>query len=213
MRLSVDSRQRAKGAATFMLEFYKIICGTFLTVFVPHSCGDRICSFSHNLYENVDDAHRVAVFANTVCFLAFLRMYTVEIRRENWCITYLDVDPQKSNENLDTEIERYPDYKRRMGQLNRSYKEAVRTCCFAHAINLLVSLIDVVQSWPGAAAFAPLLSYVILVTAKLFASAGIAKSSLQRERAYSAYLSGPKTFNAIDADYVVKGDIEVEIEG
>ena len=36
---------------------------------------------------------------------------------------------------------------------------------------------------------------------KLYSSYFVAGSSLENERAYSAYMSGPKTYNAIDADW------------
>ena len=123
-----DTRQRVKGAAKFTLEFYKILMGCFLTVFVPHSCGETMCSFSHNLYGSTDGFHQVAVLTNTLCFLAFLAMYFCEITRENWCITYLDIDATKSNDNLDHAIERYPGFKRRMHALNANYQRSVAIC-------------------------------------------------------------------------------------
>tara|TARA_B100001996_G_C18647025_1_gene587826 strand:+ start:596 stop:1354 length:759 start_codon:yes stop_codon:yes gene_type:complete len=212
MRLDVDTKQRMKGAATFMLEFYKILMGTFLTVFVPHACADgRICSFSHNLYENHDSFHQVAVGTNAACFFAFLMMYVIEVRRENWCITYLDIDPSLPIENLDTEIERdaYKPYKRRMATLNQNYQNAVLTCSVAHCTNIGVSMIDIVRNWPGMPALAPLASYIILVSMKLYNSQSIASASLSKERAFSAYLSGPKTYNTIDADYKLRPEIEL----
>ena len=214
MRLDVDTKQRMKGAATFVLEFYKILMGTFLTVFVPHAWEDgRICSFTHNLYENHDVFHQVAVGTNAACFLAFLMMYVIEIRRENWCITYLDIDPTKAIENLDTEIEEYPQFKRQMSLMNHNYKNAVLTCSVAHCTNIGVSMIDIVRNWPGMPALAPLVSYIILVSMKLYNSQGIASSSLKKERAFSAYLSGPKTYNTIDADHKQEPVIELVEEG
>ena len=211
-RLSDDTRQRMKGAAKFVLEFYKILMGCFLTVFVPHSCGDQMCSFSHNLYGSTDGFHQMAVLTNTLCFLAFLAMYFCEITRENWCITYLDIDATKSNDNLDTAIERYPAFKRRMHALNANYQRSVAICSAAHATNLGVSMVDVLHSWPGAPAIAPLVSYVMLVTMKLAGARSIAQASLKSERAYSAYLSGPKTYNAIDVDHRLPEEADAETE-
>jgi len=38
-------------------------------------------------------------------------MYGIEIKREKWCINYLDQDINKSITNLDLEIEKYPNLK------------------------------------------------------------------------------------------------------
>jgi len=124
---------------------------------------------------------------------------------------YLDIDPSLPIENLDTEIDRkeYKPYKHRMASLNQNYKNAVLTCSVAHCTNIAVSMIDIVRSWPGMPALAPLASYIILVSMKLYNSQSIASASLSKERAFSAYLSGPKTYNTIDADYKLSPEIEL----
>ena len=48
MKLDVDSKQRLMTTCYMFLEFYKIIMGTFLVVFVPQKCGDEICSMTDN---------------------------------------------------------------------------------------------------------------------------------------------------------------------
>mgnify|MGYP004137461409 CR=1 FL=1 len=216
MRIDVDSKQRISSAGTFCLEFYKVLMGTFLTIFVPHACGDRMCSFSHNLYENDDLFHQLAVGTNALCFSAFIYLYVIEIRRENWCITHLDMDTKKPIENLDTEIERYPQFKQRMMTMNKKYENAAIICYFAHAINLIVSISEILGSWPGTPAMAPLVSYVILVTMKLYGSKQTASASLRSERALSAYLSGPRSYNTIDKDHRIFEEqpetVEVEVE-
>ena len=47
-----------------------------------------------------------------------MAFYYTEIREE-WCIQYLDIDPDKANENLDDEIEQYPELKEGMAKLNK----------------------------------------------------------------------------------------------
>ena len=48
MKLDVDSKQRIMTAFYMILEFYKIIMGTFLVVFVPQQCGDQLCTATEN---------------------------------------------------------------------------------------------------------------------------------------------------------------------
>lgn len=49
-------------------------------------------------------------------------MYFIEVKRENWCINYLDIDYSKPTENLDEEIEYYPTFKSEMHALNKNIK-------------------------------------------------------------------------------------------
>ena len=52
------------------------------------------------------------------------------MKRENWCIKYLDIDDDKSSNNLDEEIEKYPKYKHEMHQLNRKYLNCTYAALF-----------------------------------------------------------------------------------
>ena len=111
MKVNIDTMQRIKGGGIFMLEFYKILMGTFLTIFVPRDCGSRVCTLTDN-YKDDEIFHRCVFILNCVSFFTVMVLYYSEIKRENWCITYLDIDENKSLENLDTEIERYPEIKK-----------------------------------------------------------------------------------------------------
>ena len=39
-----DIKQRVKVAGIFLLKSYKILTGTMLSLFIPQSCGDKMCS-------------------------------------------------------------------------------------------------------------------------------------------------------------------------
>ena len=217
--LDEDSQQRVKGFATFLLEFYKVCMGSFLTVFVPHKCSidpstentSSICSISHNINHG-DAYHTCVLWINLVAFALFMTVYRIELKRENWCINYLDIDSTKSAENLDDEIEDYPIIKKEMHELNTKYQKYVKICIKTQFVNTILSITDVGRSWAGSASFTPMLSYVLLIAMKLYSMNHIANNSIDKERAYSAYLTEPKTYNTIDKDHkhVVKFDsIEV----
>lgn len=200
MRIDADTKQRLKSAVTLMAQLYRVVTGCFLTVFVPHSCGNTMCSFSHNL-TSTDSLHQIALLFNVFCFLCFLFLYFAEASREAFAIEYLDIEPSKPNNNLDEAIERYPTLKSRMFALNSRYSRAVSICSAAHAANLGASFIDIWFAWPGSPAIAPLVSYTMLVNTKLIGARTVAKESLSSERMYSAYLTTPRTYNAIDKDH------------
>jgi len=209
MKLDVDTQQRLKTAAGFVLEFYKIAMGTFLTVFVPRSCSDGACTITENIYDN-GLYHQVALGFNALAFIFFLNLYRVELQRENWCIKYLDIDPDKANENLDDEIEEYPELKKQMSTLNQSYKTSTVACTALQVMNIGVSLGDIADNWAGSASMTPMLSYILLVVMKLYSAYFVSTEAIKTERAYSAYLSGPKTYNTIDKDHRKDADKPVE---
>lgn len=200
MKLDVDTQQRLKTGVGFILEFYKIAMGTFLTVFVPRSCPDGACTVTDNIYDE-GLYHQVALGFNALAFIVFLNLYRVELQRENWCIKYLDIDPEKANENLDDEIEEYPELKKQMSDLNQSYKTSTVACTALQVVNIGVSLGDILDNWAGSASLTPMLSFILLIVAKLYNAYFVSSEAIKTERAYSAYLSGPKTYNTIDEDH------------
>ena len=164
-----DTKQRLQGGLTFIIEFYKICMGTFLTVFVPHQCDhNTICTVTYNINSNSDPYHKSALVFNLISFIVFFAMYFIEVQRENWCINYLDIDYSKPAENLDEEIEYYPTFKYEMHALNRKYKILVDSCIGFQTINIVLSSVNVANNWAGSASLAPMLSYILLIVIKLF---------------------------------------------
>lgn len=200
MHIDADNKQRIKAALAFGLEFYKVLMGTFLTAFVPRVCGEGVCTVSENIYDD-ELIHRIAISFNALSFITFIAFYYSEIRREEWCIKYLDIDPDKANENLDEEIEKYPEFKQAMIKLNTNYANSTKFCGAVQVANIGLSLADISSNWAGGATLTPLLSYILLIFMKLFEAHSVSSIAVKDERAFSAYLTGPKTYNTIDKDY------------
>ena len=89
--LDVDLVQRVKVAGIFLLQIYKVTTGTMLSLFIPQSCEDRICSLQEN-YENSEIYHQMTFYWNAFSMITFFAFYLVELRREEWAIKYLDID-------------------------------------------------------------------------------------------------------------------------
>ena len=49
MKVTTDTKQRIKTLASFSLEFYKVLMGTFLVTFVPQKCDNSVCSLQENI--------------------------------------------------------------------------------------------------------------------------------------------------------------------
>lgn len=200
MQVNTDNKQRIKATMAFILEFYKVIMGTFLTAFVPRTCNDNVCTVMQNIYDD-NLFHRIALSFNAFSFLTFIAVYYNEICREEWCIKYLDIDQDKSNTNLDDEIEEYPKLKLEMNNLNTKYANYTKLCGAVQVINIGLSLSDIVNNWSGSASLTPLISYIILIFMKLFQAYSVSSIAVKNECALSAYLTGPRTYNTIDEDY------------
>ena len=200
MKIHIDTQQRIITAFLFLLEMYKLLMGSCLTLFVPQICNSTTCSLTEIIMLD-STLHRVAMGFNAYSLLMFLVFYCVELRRENWCIKYLDMDDSKSAVHLDAEIEAYPAIKSKMSSLNRQYRTITIVCTVSQLVNVAISVADIAQAWAGISSLTPLASYVILIFIKLAMSFQIAQASLQKERALSAFMKAPRTFNTIDEDH------------
>ena len=67
MKVTTDTKQRIKTSLAFIVEFYKILMGTFLCSFVPQKCGDEVCSITQNIY-NTEPLHFSANIFNLATF-------------------------------------------------------------------------------------------------------------------------------------------------
>lgn len=200
MKIDVDTKQRLMAAGQMALEFYKVTTGTFLTLFVPQECDGKPCSFSDNMTEG-GILRLVALLINAATFLTVIGLYAVEVRREDFCITYLDIDPEKSNTNLDSEIEEYPDIKKNMIEYNKSYLNALKAASAALVFNFGVSSASLIDQGVSSTSIASLASFLLLVGGKMYSAHEVANKSLDEERAFSAYLTIARTYNTIDEDH------------
>ena len=203
MKVDTDTKQRITTFFSMGLEFYKVVMGTFLVVFVPQQCNDNICTMSENFF-NGSILNTSGNICNFVTFASIGTLYFIELKRENWCIRYLDIDDEKTTNNLDYEIEAYPKYKAEMANLNTQYIRSVYIALFMMITNFVVSGVTVYQSYTGTNSVTTFVSFFMLVFMKLYSSWTVGALSIKDERANSAYMKEPKTYNTIDTDYRIE---------
>ena len=97
-QMSQDTKQKINVAISFGLEFYRVLMGCLLIVFVPQKCDDEICGFGENIF-NGNIITDVAFYFNLVTCLIFCIFYNYEIKRENMLINYLEVNDDLPNDN------------------------------------------------------------------------------------------------------------------
>lgn len=205
MKLTVDNKQRIKTTLLFILEFYKILMGTFLIAFVPQSCGEEVCSISQNIKDG-DLLHHIANGFNLLTFLFVVNFYKTEIQRENWCITYLDIDETKPNDYLDEQIERYPEIKQKMLKLNKTYLRDIYLALGFLITNFVLSGVSIGYNYVGTNTVTSIVSFLLLVTMKITSALNVGKESVNDDHALSSYLKTNKTYNVIDKDFIKKNE-------
>jgi len=208
MKLSIDSKQRITTTLLMFLEFYKILMATFLVLFVPQKCEYEVCTVTENFLKR-DPVHFAALISNFITFVSVLNFYIVEIKRENWCIQYLDIDISKPNDYLDNEIEAYPKYKKQMNLLNKRYLKSMYISSTLLVINFGLSGAAVGFDYVGTNTVTTMLSFFLLLSSKLYSAYSTGTESVNKERALSAYMKTAKTYNTIDDDYRI-ADINTE---
>ena len=215
MKIDIDIIHRGKVIGLFFLQFYKITTGTLLTIFIPQSCGDEICSLKQN-YENNELYHNFTLYWNMVTMFLFLCSYIIELRREEWSIKYLDIDNNVSDNALKEIIKKEPILDKKMDRLNLYYYRSILTTCFFYFINILLSIKILKDKYHSSSTISCFMSFTLLVLMKLYNSLFVAKQSVKNDKMMSAYMSEFISYNVLDKDYIEnknknKGLIQINI--
>tara|TARA_B100001248_G_scaffold210792_1_gene165005 strand:+ start:2327 stop:2992 length:666 start_codon:yes stop_codon:yes gene_type:complete len=215
MKIDQDIIQRIKVSGIFCLQFYKVLTGTMLSLFIPQACYEtisdgsdiiyteevRICSLSQNL-ENDEIYHRLTLYWNSISFLCFIYIYSLELKRESWAIKFLDVDKDKSDNALKEIIVQEPKLDKQMDKLNRLYFYGLSVTSVVYAINVLMMINVLYQDYHSMSTISCFISFTLLVQMKLYNSLSIAYKSVKNDTMLSAFLTEFVSFNVLDKDYI-----------
>ena len=219
MIIDQDFGQRIKVMGIFALQFYKVLTGTMLSLFVPQACyeeiGDgseernnlQICTLTQN-YENTDIYHQFSLSWNTLSFVCFIFCYILELRRENWAIKYLDIDNDKPDNSLKQIIVLEPKLDKQMDKLNKVYFYGLTITAIIYFINVCLMINILRQDYHSMATISCFISFVLLVQMKLYNSLSIAYQSVKSDKMMSAFMSEFVSYNVLDSDYVSEHIIE-----
>ena len=212
-----DIIQRIKVMGIFMLQFYKVLTGTMLTLFVPQAClqgedisdgssiiipdGVRICTITEN-FENNEIYHKLTLYWNSISFLCFIYVYILELRRESWAIKFLDIDNDKPDNCLKEIIIKEPKLDKKMDRLNKLYFYGLSVTAVVYAINVFMMINILYQDYHSMSTLSCFLSFTLLVQMKLYNSLSVAYYSVKDDKMMSAFMSEFVSFNVLDKDYV-----------
>lgn len=212
MKLTQNTEQRLLLVFLVLLDTYRIVIGSFYSIFVPQSCPD----FEHapanttmtyhtcTLKDNISDLsilNEATIGINAATAALMIIAFVFEVRRENWMIRHLDVDSKKADTNLITEIEAYPHLKVAFLHKNRRYRNIFYAVAAANTINIAVSIALVADYFDGLKTITTFLTNALLIVLRIFKSIQLSRRSEAQMKALSVYISEPTTFNTIDPKF------------
>ena len=199
--LDVDFIQRVKVTGLFFLQFYKIVTGTMLTLFIPQNCDGQICSITQNI-ENENRYHKMALSWNSMTMMSFFVMYIFELKRENWSIKYLDIDNDKPDNALKSVIVKEKVLDKRMDLLNLYYYRIVNFTIFMNMVNIGLVVKILYNDYHSQSTISCFVSFSLLILMKLYNSFSVAYQSVKNDKMMSAYMSEFVSYNVLDSDYI-----------
>ena len=204
LTLSDDQKQTIKSTISFLTESFKVFMAALLCIFVPQRCienADNLCTLTDN-FTNLTKLNTAVLVINFITLANFMYLYIIEYKREHWCIEFLDIDNDKANTNLKTEINDYPEYKEELISLNNKYHKLTILTLILNICNFILSSILIYgYYYLDYRSITVLITNVLLIVDKLLSCLSISNKSVEELLPISAYMTTPVIFNTIDSDH------------
>jgi hypothetical protein len=202
-----DFQQKVSVYSGFLLELYRVVMGSFLTLFVPQTCNDHNCGLTENV-GGTDKLFNAGFGLNVVTFCAFFSMYCVEIRREGMMIDYLHINPElpTDNDGVGEALTRLPlEKKQRILSLDWYYQRTGYFAMFCFVANTIVSGFSVYKHYTDNKTTTVFVTNLLFMASKLMETYEIANTDTNVF--YSAYLMKRDQFNDVDPDKIREDDV------
>lgn len=203
---SQDCRQRLLVGIECIIELYRVVVGTCLIWFIPHSCPSSSSSPSSILEQEQNKAcgwfqsgvHSYATYLNLITLGSFLVLYGIEIYRENALITYLEVTPLlgTDNESVGEIIAKLdPKKRKKLYHIDTVYFGFGGFCMCAFGANSIFSGILLLHNLDNKTATAFVTDILFMMT-KLYRIYYVINT--EKNIFYSAYMTNFVQFNDLD---------------
>ena len=207
-----DSKQKMNMMLILLLEFYRVIMGSLLILFVPQKCeNDESCSIEDNLSKTNDSELVMGGFViNLLTLLSFITMYYYESTRELRVISYLEMNPSKArdNESVGDALEHLSkDRRDTLLKLDKYYCMSGYVALGAFIVNSAVSGIVVFNHMLDGKTGTVFLTNVLFMGSKLGNMYSIIRT--EKNIFYSAYLTRKVQYNDVDPDKYIENVKEV----
>lgn len=183
----------------------KILISSFPLLFIPQNCDDSSCSLNEKfLY------WKYFHFMNVFCALSFVNLYYWQNKRETYMIEHFDENDEISENSLTTQIEYYPEIKKRIVILNKTLKKSNIACFIITVSNMLFSYMLIFYlKYLDSMTISVTITNSLLVYNKLFQ---IYACFTGDDLAQSSVFVKPRIYNCIDKDKLNEKDLTVEFD-
>lgn len=195
-----DNNQKLTAAVSVTLELYRVLASSLLILFVPQSCRGHVCTLQENM-ETESNVYTAGLVVNFATMFAFLVLYSVEIKRENKLIAYLEVNQTQPTDNssVGQALQRLPEEKRSsILTLDKYYQRSAYVAMVFFIANAILSGIIVYDYSLGNQTTTTIITNILFMVMKLVDVHAIVNT--EENIFYSAYLKGKVQFNDVDPD-------------
>jgi hypothetical protein len=150
------------------------------------------------------DLYNAGLVFNFITMASFLAMYTLEIKRENRLITYLEVNKSVASDNnsVGTALEKLPQDKRdSIWQLDKYYMYSGRASIVIFIINTILSGFVVYEYYLDSQTTSTYITNILFMVTKL--ADVYANVNTDKNVFYSAYMKGKIQYNDVDPNKLV----------
>lgn len=195
-----DVKQKISSFCVVLVEIYKILASSLLILFVPQKCDDHMCSYQENM-ESDNNVYTGGLAVNFFTLFLFLILYLVEIKRENYLITYLEVNIQKpfDNDSVGKSLTYLPEIKKeKILSLDKIYQKIGKTSVFLFIANTILSGIIIYNYYLDDQTTTTFITNIFFMSGKIY---DVYDNSTTDENIfYSAYLKSKVQYNDVDPD-------------
>jgi hypothetical protein len=195
-----DNNQKINATIAVTLELYRVLVSTLLILFVPQKCIDHVCTIHENM-ETESNLYTTGLVFNFTTMFVFIIMYSVEIKRENKLITYLEVNNSNptDSQSVGMALRKLSDEKRlSIIQLDQYYQKISYAAIVSFIINSILSGLVVYDYSLGNQTTTTIITNILFMVMKLVDVYTIINT--EENVFYSAYLKGKVQFNDVDPD-------------
>ena len=198
-----DFNQKVAVAITVVLEMYRVLVSSFLVLFVPQKCDDHVCTLSENMVlEN--HLYSAGLVFNFITMASFLAMYTLEVKRENRLITYLEVNKSVASDN--SSVAKVldglsADKRDSIWALDKYYQYAGLASIGLFSINTILSGFVVYTYYLDSQTTSTYITNILFMLTKM--ADVYSTVNTEKNIFYSAYMKGKVQYNDVDPDKVL----------
>lgn len=208
---NIDKKNRISVLLNISLEIFRVILACGLTAFVPQKCfggegcqddlneTEMVCRINTNI--NIYCVKEFKLFVltfNIFTSIAFLSMYFIEIKRDQWLMKHFERDEEQNDKNLESYHLQYEELFRKLDNYNAIYYICYKITAFIYITNTILSCILFYFYYYNSTTITTLMSNILLCSQKIYYGLYLSHTSLVKKLPIPYCSRSFITFNSID---------------